>query len=502
MDAIDSIIENQSARLVDWAIGLALGLICFAMYWSTLCPTVFWYDSAEYVTAAVTLGIPHPPGYPLYTLIGYAFTSIFHDPAYGLNLMSAFWGGLAVMLSFIVLRQIGASRVAAAIGAGTLGLNRLFWSQCIIAEVYIPNLCMILAVLLLLLRGLKKNRGSLMIFAAGLAGLALGIHLSIATCGLGFAIAVWGLGLPIQRPHDLIVLLQKQQIGRRIKITLACLGAALLGSGIFIYVPLRASMNPALNFTNPSTLPQFLWFVTGGNYKNWWLHDYSFSQRALQIVGIFYEQLLVVGLILSLMGLIHLFRRQSLIALSLGLMLAGNIYFFFNYKVHDIEVFFLPSVLVLCLLVGLGAQSILNGLDKLLQDSHKPWILRFARPVLALFPLSLVLANYQALDLSQYTAARDYGEKLSAKLPREAVIINFTTPPEWKNDAVFTHYFQKVLHRRLDVKVNSGASALDVLHLLQRGTPVYLFYPVSQVLNLFEVVKEGEVYRVVRPHPR
>jgi hypothetical protein len=122
--------------------------------------------------------------------------------------------------------------------------------------------------------------------------------------------------------------------------------------------------------------------------------------------------------------------------------------------------------------------------------------------VLALFPLSLVLANYQALDLSQYTAARDYGEKLSAKLPREAVIINFTTPPEWKNDAVFTHYFQKVLHRRLDVKVNSGASALDVLHLLQRGTPVYLFYPVSQVLNLFEVVKEGEVYRVVRPHPR
>ena len=63
--------EAGSQERRDAAISIAIGVAYFALYLATLCPVVYWYDSAEYVTAAVTLGIPHPPGYPLYVLLGH-----------------------------------------------------------------------------------------------------------------------------------------------------------------------------------------------------------------------------------------------------------------------------------------------------------------------------------------------------------------------------------------------------------------------------------------------
>ena len=483
----------------NWLLGISLALGCFLIYWRTLCPTVFWYDSAEYATAAVTLGIPHPPGYPLYTLIGRLFVLLPFEPARAINLMSAFFSTVTIALAFAVLRQLGVSGTAAAIGAATLGLGRLFWSQSIIAEVYTPGLAFLFVVLLLLFKGLAREKLWMMILAAALAGLGLGVHLYLATCGLGFAVLVLGWGLPVQRLKDLRLLFSRQNLGRRLWVAAACLGAALLGSLIFLYVPLRAAMGPEMNFENPSTWERFLWFVTGGNYKTWFLHDYSWSGRAWQILAIFYDQLLVVGLVLAACGLIFLLWRRALVALALFFMMAGNVYFFFNYRVHDVEVFFLPTVANLCLLVGIGVHAILTGLDSLLSAERGPWIRRFVRIVLCGFPLSLLLANYRALDLSQYTAARDYGDKLSAQLPANAVILNFTRPAEWKNDAVFTHYFQKVLHKRRDVRVLSRTTPLQVLGLLHQGGQVFLYYPVPEVLALFEVKKEGEVYRVLRP---
>ena len=83
-------------------VAAAAGVMAFVLYLLTLCPVVFWYDSAEYVTAAVTLGIPHPPGYPLYTLLGHVFTWLPLDSALAVNGMSATFAALAVSLTYLV----------------------------------------------------------------------------------------------------------------------------------------------------------------------------------------------------------------------------------------------------------------------------------------------------------------------------------------------------------------------------------------------------------------
>ena len=60
----------------------AVGLFAAILYGLTLCPTVYWYDSAEFAASAASLGVPHPPGYPLYTLIAHVFTWLPGEPAF------------------------------------------------------------------------------------------------------------------------------------------------------------------------------------------------------------------------------------------------------------------------------------------------------------------------------------------------------------------------------------------------------------------------------------
>ncbi|MBK8482693.1 MAG: DUF2723 domain-containing protein [Proteobacteria bacterium] len=482
----------------------ALVAIFFGLYWLTLCPTVFWYDSAEYAAAARVLGIPHPPGYPLYTLIAWLFTLLPLTPALAVNLMSAVFGALAVGMVYAVVRALGGGRLAAVVGGATLGAGSLFWFQAVIAEVYTPAITALLLVLWLLLRGLERDRSGWLVAAALLAGLALGLHLFIATCGLGFALLVWGCGLPINGPRELRLLWRRRGSGRRLGRALGCLLATGIGSTIFLYLRWRAAMQPLINFEDPSSSwERFWWFVSGGNYKHWFLQHYAFGRRAGRVLVVFYDQLLVVGALLALVGGITLWRGRALVGLALSLMIAGNVYFFFDYRVHDVEVFFLPTLAVLCCLVGLGVDGALAAVDRLTSASPRAPRVRLGLAlVLALFPASLAAASYGKVDLHGYRAAYDYGERMSRELPTGTVIINFTTPPEWKNDAVFALYFQRILGRRPDVAVRTRMNRDDVLALLAQGTPVYLYYPVPRLVREFEVERDGPAFRVLRARAR
>src|ERR1039458_10866577 len=55
------------------AAAIAVGLV-FALYIITLSPETAMWDTSEYIAAAYTLGIPHPPGNPMFVLIGRVFT--------------------------------------------------------------------------------------------------------------------------------------------------------------------------------------------------------------------------------------------------------------------------------------------------------------------------------------------------------------------------------------------------------------------------------------------
>jgi hypothetical protein len=101
-------------------------------------------DSAEFVLASATLGIPHPTGYPLYTLLGKLFASLpFGTIPARVNFMSAFFAALALTLFFQFVRGELARRGAATsawpaafLAMVVLGTFPPFWRQALVAEAY------------------------------------------------------------------------------------------------------------------------------------------------------------------------------------------------------------------------------------------------------------------------------------------------------------------------------------------------------------------------------
>lgn len=116
----------------------ALFLCVFALYLACAYPTVAPRDSADMAAAALTLGPAHPPGYPLYCLLGKAWITALPlgDPAYRLNVLSAVAGALAVVVFRGWLAEECGSG-AAALGAGLcLAFSAPLWKFSLLSEMY------------------------------------------------------------------------------------------------------------------------------------------------------------------------------------------------------------------------------------------------------------------------------------------------------------------------------------------------------------------------------
>jgi hypothetical protein len=103
----NKIIQNLvgSCKNLDLVISFFLFLLTFIVYVKYLAPTIFTGDSADATMASYFLGIPHPPGFPVYTWIGHIFTFLpVGDVAYRVNLMSAFFGALVIPVVYMIIR--------------------------------------------------------------------------------------------------------------------------------------------------------------------------------------------------------------------------------------------------------------------------------------------------------------------------------------------------------------------------------------------------------------
>src|SRR5215211_5711255 len=164
----------------DMLIAILIGTAALVLYIRTLAPSLLWGDSAEFQTLSYTLGMTHPSGYMTQIMFGKLFTYIpVGNIAYRVNLMSAFFGALAVTETYLIVSLLGGWRVAAVSASILLTLTEGFWWRALLAETYAPAAGMLATVWLLVL--FWRNTGQwLYLFLAGLAGgLSLGIHSTV-----------------------------------------------------------------------------------------------------------------------------------------------------------------------------------------------------------------------------------------------------------------------------------------------------------------------------------
>ena len=207
-------------RKSDWVACLATFVISLIVYTLTLQPTVGLEDSGELIVASDFLGVPHPPGYPIWSLLTWFFQWIFHgiqfhgqpNPAWAVNWFSAVSGAAASgVLAMLISRSgmdllhslkketdvLGESTenvfcsVAGIAGGLLLAFSQGTWSQAVIAEVYMLNSLFQALVLLFFYRWMAdpKQVKWLYIFAFVL-GLGITNHITLMFLGLGFAIGM------------------------------------------------------------------------------------------------------------------------------------------------------------------------------------------------------------------------------------------------------------------------------------------------------------------------
>ena len=105
----------MTAGKANTIVALIIFTITLIIYIMTVAPTLSFWDCGEFITCSYIMGIPHPPGSPLLSLIGRVFSFIpFHDYrgqgtneiAYRINMIDVILGALTVMLTYLIMVKL------------------------------------------------------------------------------------------------------------------------------------------------------------------------------------------------------------------------------------------------------------------------------------------------------------------------------------------------------------------------------------------------------------
>ncbi|NLI75640.1 MAG: DUF2723 domain-containing protein [Candidatus Riflebacteria bacterium] len=181
------------------ALWLVVVLIGLALFLPTLNPGITWYNSGELAAAAMTLDVPHPPGYPLFTRLANLALQVplAGEPAWRVNALAAVLGALGAACFALWLWLAGLGAVMAGAAAVWMMGFATFWEQATNAEVYTLEILLLAGWLCASLACRSGPVGAGKGLAVGLC-FALGVGNRPTFAGLALAAvpAVWNTGLP------------------------------------------------------------------------------------------------------------------------------------------------------------------------------------------------------------------------------------------------------------------------------------------------------------------
>lgn len=455
-------------------------------YTFTLAPTVTGEDSGELIAAAYVLGIPHPPGYPLWCLLTWLFIHVpIGDVAYRANMGSAITSAAASALMVPLMARLGVRALVACGASLIMAFSSTLWGQSVIAEVYALSFLTTVMLLYCLVAWRQARDGAApgdpsgdgwMMGGAFLTGTSLGAHHTILLLSpLVLAYVAWVGRGRLLRPAALA----------RIVLGLVA------GLSVYIYLPLRAAADPPINWGHPDNWERFWAHVTRAQYpsllhsKHTWemtlgqikaLAGYCITQWPVSIS-------IVVG-IGSLAGLLSLFRRDRALGAWLSMwavVMSAGFAVLLNFKldyesIHVAEVFFIPAWFCMVLLFALGIEALsrVRGMGI---------VAGAATVVLATVALA---SNAAGATMRGNDVARRYGQDMLATLPRNAI---FFTSADY--EAFPVAYLQIVEGARPDV------AALDEQRDMGRALTLAGLSPPSG-----GVVDDADVARLMKESRR
>ena len=258
---------------------IVAGIAVLALYLLTLSPSTAMWDASEYIAAAYTFGLPHPPGNPLFVIVGRVFSILPVAPnvAMRVNVLAAVSSAAAAAIWYLIARRVAVragldawtSRIAAA-SATVIGATAFtVWNQSVVNEkVYTVSLAGIAVISWLMLRWSDRPDGPradrLLLLVAYLLGLGYANHMA----GM--------LPLPAVA---LVVLFTRPRTVLRWRLLAASAAMMFVGLLPFATQPIRAAFNPPINEGEPTACRQGIAFSCTFSKQTWEAFRYNFNRE-------------------------------------------------------------------------------------------------------------------------------------------------------------------------------------------------------------------------------
>lgn len=434
--------ENTPPVPIPWRDVAIVVAAVFVLYAASAPRTVTLEDSGIFIMSADALGVSHPPGYPIHSMLGKLFTLLpIGSVAYRIHLLSALFGALSCGALLVVARFLALPATVATVVALSYGVSREFWAQAIIAEVYSLNTFFFFTAMALALRYVETGSRRVLQGGAFVVGLGLAHHWPLFLLSLPGVIA-------LLRPRW-------REMTRDLWRTLPALVLGLLP---YLYVLVRSLQDPAISFYGPlDSWDRFFFFVSRSGYADVDTSATADFRDRLRFAAFLLKDLFVQltpeGAVLAAIGAGLAWRQKPRhVGTGLALGFAGGTLALllllrrdFGYLERAVfKVYPLIAYGVMSLWLGFALAEIGQRLA-----ARRPVLSTYAPPAIG---AAVILASF-AMHVgtnwrASYTWARDYGETVLGALEPRAIVI--TTADA---DIGPLGYLHRVEHVRPDVDI-------------------------------------------------
>ncbi|MFN0149808.1 MAG: protein O-mannosyl-transferase family, partial [bacterium] len=445
------------------AIPLAiLGVLMIATMPAEVAPI----DGGELSAVAQSLGVAHPTGYPLWTVVARLVAMIPVGPTLpwrlGVFSCAAALAALALVAP-ILAAAIGASaaaRARAAIAGAALllgGSMPVFLEVARGPEVYALSLLALGLVLRVSWEAARRALalGPAIVLSAYVLGLGSGVHMTLVLVAPALVLAAWR-----SRP--------------RAATWVFALAFAILGRTIYAYLPIRSACQPALDWGNPETWHALNAHAFAWQYRVWMLESGDALLKNLSLFARESWSAFSVVLALAPLGIARLARHDRGALMASALMFVAFLGYSLAYSIHDIALYFLPAQLVLLYWIAAGSGQILEWIEggrrggrgargpsragagasgsasaAVASPSRVPMPAALALAALLLVPAALSWRANAGLARREAHAAEWYARSLLESLPGRAIVLS----RNWDIFVSPSIYLQSVAALRPDVSV-------------------------------------------------
>jgi len=420
--ALDATGSDPKTRVA----AVVVGALAFVLYLATLAPGITWAhqgaDGGELLAAALTRGVPHPPGYPLYTMLLGVWLSLVgwvapaSEVAWRGNLLSALCGaasaGITVLTARALLDIVLGSKdeirwhwLWAALAGMAWASSPLLWSQSILTEVYA------LHALIFTLFGwvLLASRRKWWLLTIPLA-LGAAHHITLF---LLLPAALWLVWAAERRERPFFVALLWMALG------------AGVGALFYLYIPLVGAAHPApVNWGYVSTWQEFWWLVSGAAYRAYLFATPTESvlYRLMQWAYTLVTQYTPIGMLLALVGLSHIDQtRPALRTFGILWIVPLSIYSI-GYFTRDSEIYLLPVTWMMALWLAIGIADTAGWLrGRFPGRTRLVWMVAACMTLLVALNVAFF---WKGTSLRNDSIARDFLAQVDAILPPNAIVVS------------------------------------------------------------------------------